>query len=130
MFGSVGTKGVAGAAGRLAGMSWTSSVRLSGIQLNGLPIAELIVTPLTLRIFPVDVSPTQSSTRLAAVFRKAKCFPSPLHSRPLIFAPGGTSILISEPSATRLSVNATEYWKRCGEFDAGLMRRPAIRSIG
>src|SRR5688500_1380522 len=86
--------------------------------------------PLRLRIFPVAVSPTHSSTLFDVVFRKAKCFPFSLHSSPLIFAPGGVSILISEPSAMRLSVRPTEYWKRNGELDAGLMRRPAIRNTG
>ena len=91
---------LAGAAPREAGTSWTSSVRLSGIHVNALVMTELTVMFFRLRILPVAASPTQSSTRFAVPFRKAKCFPSSLHSTPLIFAPGGTSIFTSEPSAT------------------------------
>ena len=76
---------------------------------RALPITELIATPFKLRILPVAASPTQSSTRFGVPFRNAKCFPSSLHSTPLIFASGGTSILTSEPSAIRFRVKPTAY---------------------
>ncbi len=74
MFGSGGTEGVAGAAPRFAGTSWTSSVRLSGIQPSGLPTSELIVTPLTLRILPVAVSPTQSFDTIGGGVQESEVF--------------------------------------------------------
>ena len=47
---------------------------------------------------------------MSSVSYADKCVPDPNAICPLIFAPGGTSILTSEPSATRFRVKATEYW--------------------
>jgi hypothetical protein len=92
---------------------------------------ELIVMPFRLWILPVAASPTQSSTRFGVVFRKREVFSvvAPFDAADL--RAGWNIDLDSEPSAMRFSIRPTEYWKRCGEFEAGLMRRPAsATSVG
>ncbi len=107
-FGPGGAAGAAGGLPRPAGISLTSKVRLPGIQSMGSLSAAFTVKPGSFRALAVAVSATHNSMPLAVVCVKAKCFPSGLHCGNPIFGLGGSTILLSTPSAIRFSTSETK----------------------
>src|ERR1051326_8858243 len=130
----MGPSGVLGSAGglpRLEGTVWTKSVLPSGIHCTGSPTTALSLKPSSFSALAVTTSPTHNSIPSVVVLVKANLVPSGDHSGTLRYGLAGRPVILRVlPVAISTRLSATKRGGWCLPFVAGLMRRPARRSMG